>query len=239
LAWGAGHHSYATGVVSAEDSEHGTDKRCTKLILRCPDCNLINPPNSQLCDCGYNFVTQSSPMHGEQVKKKAERAVLPIKVSAFWFVVLQAASIFIFLSGAADSSQLFSIVGYICTFTALGAFIELIRGLRRRRRDIANEAISPWPILWDFIEIGFILGLCAALLEVGISAPTLEPILIICGAVFLYRKHYNKAERNELKVGKKIFVAIGYFYGMVLGIAIFSGIIAIISGIIGVFLSRL
>jgi uncharacterized RDD family membrane protein YckC len=45
--------------------------------MNCPKCGLINPPTAQLCDCGYNFETQSSgkpiqpatmPLPGDAIK---------------------------------------------------------------------------------------------------------------------------------------------------------------------------
>ncbi len=103
------------------------------MVLECPQCGLINPPNSQRCDCGYNFVSQPTQMFGEHANVEKGPSVFPIKVSAFWFVVLQATSSLIYWSGAADSSWLLSGVAFVCMLLALGALVELTKGWRRRR----------------------------------------------------------------------------------------------------------
>lgn len=64
--------------------------------------------------------------------------MIPKKVAAFWFVVLLAASILIFRSGAADSSWLVSGVGYLCGLLSFGAFLELLkRDKQAKRRALA------------------------------------------------------------------------------------------------------
>lgn len=29
------------------------------MVKRCPRCRLINPPEAERCDCGWDFVTQT------------------------------------------------------------------------------------------------------------------------------------------------------------------------------------
>ncbi len=64
---------------------------------------------------------------GAQADEDEGAAVIPKKVAAFWFVVLLAASILIFRSGAADTSWLVSGVGYLCGLLSFGALLELLK----------------------------------------------------------------------------------------------------------------
>lgn len=38
------------------------------MSQRCPNCKLINPPNANQCDCGYNFVTGEFPLAAIRAK---------------------------------------------------------------------------------------------------------------------------------------------------------------------------
>ncbi len=60
--------------------------------------------------------------------------MIPKKVAAFWFVVLLAASILIFRSGAADASWLVSGVGYLCGLLSFGALLELLKRDKQAKR---------------------------------------------------------------------------------------------------------
>src|SRR5215472_11408259 len=40
---------------------------------RCPNCNLINPPDTTECDCGYNFVTGEFPVSAIPAKEPAPK----------------------------------------------------------------------------------------------------------------------------------------------------------------------
>jgi len=69
--------------------------------------------------------------------------VIPKKVAAVWFVVLLAASILIFRSGAADSSWLVSGVGYLCGLLSFGALLELLkRNKPAERRAPAKQELE-------------------------------------------------------------------------------------------------
>ena len=66
--------------------------------------------------------------------KMTVAGLIPKKVAAFWFVVLLAASILIFRSGAADSSWLVSGAGYLSVLLSFGALLELFRRNKPAKR---------------------------------------------------------------------------------------------------------
>ena len=78
--------------------------------------------------------------------------MIPKKVAVFWFVVLLATSILIFRSGAADSSWLVSVVGYLCGLLSFGSLLELLksgkpserpaRAMQELERDARRHGLS-------------------------------------------------------------------------------------------------
>jgi|SRR3954466_11945981 len=58
--------------------------------MKCPDCGLINPPEAQTCDCGYDFAFRRSSPRWAEKQSEGRRGLLLaafLCLTAFIFVV--------------------------------------------------------------------------------------------------------------------------------------------------------
>jgi hypothetical protein len=77
--------------------------------MRCPDCSLVNPPDVQRCDCGYNFVLRTSDsawtMRQSQSRSDLRRAA----------VLAVTSCLFILAANTVLSGEEFSLLAAILT----------------------------------------------------------------------------------------------------------------------------
>lgn len=73
--------------------------------MECPNCRLLNPPQSQRCDCGYDFVARAmqAPVPGP---RKMGRRVLGLQVGCLALVALMLPALYgaVFLADYLDRS---------------------------------------------------------------------------------------------------------------------------------------
>ena len=79
----------------AENGKHA--KETTK---QCPNCQLLNPPAAQHCDCGYNFRTRSIEQpekEGKGGRKLSLRGALVIMFVAISVALIPALALVLLL----------------------------------------------------------------------------------------------------------------------------------------------
>jgi hypothetical protein len=107
--------------------------------VRCPNCNLINPPNAERCDCGYDF--ESKTVQASYIK--ASRGIAS-RLSR-WGRLLTAialVAILLFTVGSAFATDLlYDILGALRDLATLvlvaGLTSWLLGALRDRSRPVA------------------------------------------------------------------------------------------------------
>jgi hypothetical protein len=75
------------------------DQQSRTSPKECPNCQLLNPPEAQRCDCGYNFQKQSIAEKGERPGKRSGKLV----GTTCWLAILQAIQMLFLYMGSAWS----------------------------------------------------------------------------------------------------------------------------------------
>lgn len=80
--------------------------------LNCPHCKLINPPEAEVCDCGYNFISQrKNSSHDDFTESELQLGMgdyLGVLILGIFYVIIAKAS---FTPGRAK--KVFVLWGYL------------------------------------------------------------------------------------------------------------------------------
>jgi hypothetical protein len=102
------------------------------IAMNCPACKLENPPNTQWCDCGYNFLTGRVDAATKTAAVELAKSKVPVS-AGYAFGLLAPLAPFIFIlplhkAHIADTSLLpflipgaLGLVGMVCGAAAVAA----------------------------------------------------------------------------------------------------------------------
>ena len=99
-------------------------------MTKCPNCKLLNPSDSRLCDCGYDFKTRAVASVDKSETAPAESFL----ANARWWVLLAAFAVRLVATGMRDASGEPMTMVIFANVAMVGLLILAAVGFAQRKR---------------------------------------------------------------------------------------------------------